>query len=110
MGAKESDRRKAYGLKDSKKTKVGTAFSLPHSKPPSAAKEPLLPKISLPSEVRKIKRMPPKTKRTKAVFLLQYTGGLGASEGYYRELMLEVNVIIKPSLIFDEFGVTAVKG
>lgn len=108
FGSRESDRKKVYS-KESKRTKLGPAISLQYPKP-SVAKEPSLPKISSPSEVRKIKRAPPKTKRTRAVFLLQYTGGLGASQGHYREVTLEVNVVIKPSLTFDEFGVTAVKG
>ena len=43
-------------------------------------------------------------------FLLQYTGGDGAKEGYYREVAEDLNVSVLPVLYFFNFSVFPVKG
>ena len=66
--------------------------------------------ISQPTGAQKIRRAPPGKKTIKVSFLMQYTGGEGAKEGYYREVPVEVTATVKPTLVFDDFSVSAVKG
>ncbi len=42
--------------------------------------------------------------------LLQYTGGEGAKEGYYREVSMDLHVSVRPALYFFDFSVIPVKG
>lgn len=52
----------------------------------------------------------PGMKNAKGVFLLQYTGGEGAKEGYYRQVTVDVSLAIKPTLVFYDFSVATMKG
>ena len=36
-------------------------------------------------------------------FAVEYTGGLGAKEGYYRKLNFSVTVQLQPSFVFGDF-------
>ena len=38
-------------------------------------------------------------------FAVEYTGGLGAQEGYYRKLSFSVTVHLQPSFVFGHFRV-----
>lgn len=95
-----------------KRPVVGQA-SLPFVTVPSkvaqSIKGPSFPLISHPTKAEKLRPRPGK-KLVKTVFLMQYTGGEGAKEGYYREVSLELLCVVKPTLIFDEFVVTSIKG
>ena len=67
--------------------------------------------ISAPKgPLHKAVRRPPKVKPVKGVFLLQYTGGEGSKEGYYRQVTVDVSLTIKPTLIFYNFSVATIKG
>ena len=95
-----------------KRPVVGQA-SLPFVTVPSKVAQPVkgpsLPLISRPTKAEKLRPRPGK-KLVKTVFLMQYTGGEGAKEGYYREVSLELLCVVKPTLIFDEFVITSIKG
>ena len=67
--------------------------------------------ISLPTgPLYKAVPHPPSRKKVVGQFVLQYTGGEGATEGYYRETATSVTVNIKPSLIFEQFDLRSVEG
>ena len=95
-----------------KRPVVGQA-SLPFVTVPSKVTQPVkgpsFPLISHPTKAEKLRPRPGK-KLVKTVFLMQYTGGEGAKEGYYREVSLELSCVVKPTLIFDEFVITSIKG
>lgn len=94
-----------------KKKKVGYQSSLPAGiMKPVQSKVSSVPQISLPTTALKVRRQPPKKKKVVTTFLLQYTGGEGSKEGYYREVTVEMSNTIGPSLVFDEFSISAVKG
>ncbi len=52
----------------------------------------------------------PQKKAVSLSFLLQYTGGEGAKEGYYREVTEDLSVTIQPALYLFDFSVVPVKG
>lgn len=85
-----------------------TTQSHQRTKLSESSKAPLT--ISSPKGVTKAMRRPPGKKAAKGVFLLRYTGGEGAKEGYYREVTVDLPLTIKPTLIFNAFYVKTVKG
>ena len=91
-----------------RKKKVGPQASLPAVK--QLVPRPRVPSISSPTGALKVRRQPPGKKEVKTVFLLRYTGGEGAKEGYYRELTVDLSYVIRPSLIFEDFAISPVKG
>ena len=67
--------------------------------------------ISLPTgPLHKDRPRPPSRKRLDGKFTLEYSGGAGQVEGYYRTVHLTVAIVIKPSLLFDHFTVATVNG
>ena len=69
-----------------------------------------IPLISPPTgPVVKAVRRPPERKLIKSTFLVQYTGGQGSKEGYYREVTMEIAMTVRPTLVFDAFYVSIVK-
>ena len=69
-----------------------------------------VPLISPPTgPVVKAVRRPPERKLIKTTFLVQYTGGEGSKEGYYREVTMEIAMTIRPTVVFDAFFVSVVK-
>ena len=52
----------------------------------------------------------PQKRSVSLSFLLQYTGGEGAKEGYYREVTEDLSVTIQPALYLFDFSVVPVKG
>ena len=98
----------------SKKKRVELQSSLPVSTKPVTIRQqthkipPVV--ISQPTGAQKMRRTPPGKKTIKVSFLMQYTGGEGAKEGYYREVPVDVTATVKPTLVFDDFSVSPVKG
>lgn len=67
--------------------------------------------ISLPTgPLRRAVPHPPQRKQVYGQFVLEYSGGEGGAEGYYREVTTKVTVNVKPSLIFGQFEVKVVEG
>ena len=81
--------------------------SLPMGNPLKPMFTPGLPVLNSP--VKTIKAALQK-KQLKMDFLLQYTGGEGAKEGYYREVLVDLHVSVRPALYFFDFSVIPVKG
>ena len=107
--------KKHSSLKGSlRKRRVEPQSSLPTSTKPVTLKQQIhkIPPvvISQPTGAQKMRRAPPGKKTIKVSFLMQYTGGEGAKEGYYREVPVDVTATVKPTLVFDDFSVSAVKG
>ena len=97
-----------------KKRPAGPQASLPvgtssTSKIIQTTRGPVVPFISHPTKAEKLRHRPGK-KIVKTVFMMKYTGGEGAKEGYYREVTMELSSVVKPTLIFDEFVITSIKG
>ena len=96
-----------------KKRPAGPQASLPvgasTAKVVQTTRGPVMPFISHPTKAEKLRHRPGK-KSVKTVFMMKYSGGEGAKEGYYREVTLELSSVVKPTLIFDEFVVTSTKG
>ena len=100
------------GWSSHKKKRVTVQSSLPIQGKSFLAstlpKAPGLPTIFSPAE--RPKNHPPDRKKLNTVFLLQYTGGEGAKEGYYREVTVSLTLTIRPTLYFEDFGIAPVKG
>jgi hypothetical protein len=98
-----------------KKKRVGPQSSVPiypkgYPGPSKESKSFTSPFISPPTGAQKIRPQPPSRKTIKSLFCLQYTGGEGAKEGYYRELNIDLVNTIRPTLVFDDFSISAIKG
>ena len=89
--------------------KVNTAQASQRTRRTDSGKATLA--ISSPKgPLHKAVRRPPKSKTAKGSFLLQYTGGEGSKEGYYRSVTVDVSLTVKPTLIFYNFSVATIKG
>ena len=103
---------KKPGWSSHKKKRVAIQSSLPvQGKSFIASTLPKAPGVpTIFSPAKRPKKHPPDRKKLNTVFLLQYTGGEGAKEGYYREVTVSLTVTIRPTLYFEDFAIAPVKG
>ncbi len=57
------------------------------------------------------KEIPRPPNRTQVVgeFKIDYRGGKGSEEGYYRQALASVPVVVKPSIMFEQFDVNSLE-
>jgi len=105
MSKLEADSGKNSSVKHFPASRVGSVK-------PSSKKAGAITKgnISLPKgPLYKAVPRPPTRKKVVGQFVVEYSGGDGETEGYYRETIVNITVYVKPSIIFEKFEVQPVE-